>query len=164
LRTWGYSLYGLEQESGRTPLAARMGHPWPNPPRLSRSRGRQAGCDALGDRPTTGRRSGARRASPQGSREQRAVLTRGALPCANPEPGTSSVSRPESLVRTETSGTQELTRSEVPLNALDSRCQRCGVAIPEARVAAARRSHEESRWCSARCRVKASVAKKRQGG
>ena len=90
------------------------------------------------------------------------MLTRGPLPCANPEYGVSgAVKGAESRVRPEPLSPLPLTRYDAPLNASTSRCHCCAGAIPPNRIAAARRSKVEARWCSASCRVRGCVAKKR---
>lgn len=88
-----------------------------------------------------------------------------ALPCANPEsalPGPPESAKTASW--TETRGAGGLTPCDGPINALAYHCQHCNAAIPERRIIAALRSRQEPRWCSASCRVKGCIAKKRGGG
>lgn len=88
------------------------------------------------------------------------MLTR-ALPCANPESGDAgAVSPAESVAGAKILTGEPLTRYTAALNALAPQCQRCGKLIPDHRVAAARRSKVEARWCSASYRVKGCIAKK----
>jgi hypothetical protein len=88
-----------------------------------------------------------------------------ALPCANPESSLIGLpERGEAASPTERPRAGGLTPCDGPLNALAYRSQHCASAIPDRRVAAAIRSRQEPRWCSASCRVKGCVAKKRGGG
>jgi hypothetical protein len=88
-----------------------------------------------------------------------------ALPCANPESSLTGLpERAEAASPTEGAGAGGLTPCDATFNALASRCQHCGAAIPDRRITAALRSRQEPRWCSASCRVKGCVAKKQRGG
>lgn len=86
------------------------------------------------------------------------------LPCANPESSLTGLpERPEVVSPTERRGAGGLTPCDGPFNALACRCHHCGKEIAERRIVAARRSRQEPRWCSASCRVKGCMAKKRRG-
>jgi hypothetical protein len=86
----------------------------------------------------------------------------GATPCANTD---CADCRPPGLAEadaaTETPDSQPLTRCEASFNASAPHCQYCDKPIPPHRVIAARRTKVEARWCSASCRVKGCIAKKR---